>query len=69
MIFIIFLIRPHWSGMTFEERTAFGRKCKRFLDMGRVHYLRDHGYKNVRLVHYVTQKYSLENCALIVNNM
>ncbi|OUM70139.1 hypothetical protein PIROE2DRAFT_57007 [Piromyces sp. E2] len=60
---------PHWSGMTFEERTAFGRKCKRFLDMGRVHYLRDHGYKNVRLVHYVTQKYSLENCALIVNNM
>ncbi|ORX41990.1 DUF715-domain-containing protein [Piromyces finnis] len=60
---------PHWSGMTFEERTAFGRKCKRFLDMGRVHYLKNHGYKDVKLVHYVTQKYSLENCALIVNNM
>ncbi|KAG4105299.1 DUF715-domain-containing protein [Neocallimastix lanati (nom. inval.)] len=60
---------PHWSGMSFEERTVFGRKCKRFLDMGRVQYLRRHGYKKVRLVHYVTQNYSLENCALVVNNM
>jgi len=60
---------PHWSGMSFDDRTVFGRKCKRFLDMGRVQFLRAHGYQNVRLVHYVTQKYSLENCALIVNNM
>ncbi|OQR96828.1 tRNA guanosine-2'-O-methyltransferase [Thraustotheca clavata] len=47
-----------------EKRTTLGRICKRLIDMGRVHYLRDRGM-HAELVHYCEQSESLENCLLL----
>ncbi|KAL7750162.1 tRNA:m4X modification enzyme [Sorochytrium milnesiophthora] len=56
----------HYSGLSHMEREELGRQAKRVLDYGRVLWLRQHmHFKTVKLIHYVTQDVSLENCALI----
>ncbi|KAI9313360.1 methyltransferase TRM13-domain-containing protein, partial [Dichotomocladium elegans] len=54
----------HYSGRDHHEREQIGYQCKRVLDMGRVRYLQNHGFK-AHLVYYVDPSTSLENCALI----
>ncbi|ETV86023.1 hypothetical protein H257_02511 [Aphanomyces astaci] len=51
-------------GFNRADRTRMGRQCKRLLDMGRVHYLRERGVQ-AQLVHYCDQDESLENCLLL----
>ncbi len=41
-----------------------GLKCKRLIDLARVHYLEQNGLKP-RLLHYVNKKTSLENVLLL----
>ncbi len=41
-----------------------GLKCKRLLDLARVHYLRQNGFK-AELVFYVDRNTSLENVLLL----
>ncbi|KAJ8663537.1 hypothetical protein O0I10_000780 [Lichtheimia ornata] len=54
----------HYSGRDHQEREDIGFQCKRVIDIGRVRYLEEHGFK-AELVYYVDRSTSLENCALI----
>ncbi|ORX59726.1 DUF715-domain-containing protein [Hesseltinella vesiculosa] len=54
----------HYSGCTHQQREQLGYQCKRLLDMGRVNYLKQHGF-DARLVYYADATDTLENCALI----
>ena len=47
-----------------HPREATGILCKRFLDLARLHYLRDRGLE-ARLVYFVSRETSLENVLLI----
>lgn len=51
-------------GLTHSEREEIGRKCKRLIDMGRVHYLQQHNLIS-ELVIYVDSEVTLENVALV----
>lgn len=51
-------------GYVAHSNETIGLKCKRLIDLARLHYLRRHGFK-VRLVYYVDKKTSLENVLLI----
>ena len=53
----------HWSKLCYDERETFGLKCKRVIDMGRIEYLQQNGYK-VELSYYVDKDKSLENLVL-----
>jgi tRNA:m4X modification enzyme len=51
------------------EREEIGRRCKRVIDMGRCHYVRDKiGLPNTRLAFYVDLSYTLENVFLLAKN-
>ncbi|KAI1317187.1 hypothetical protein EDD11_008879 [Mortierella claussenii] len=50
--------------MDFTARERLGQQCKRLLDIGRVRYLKEHGF-DAELVYYVDQETSLENLALM----
>lgn len=47
-----------------EKRKEIGRKCKRLLDFGRIHYLEANGYKCF-LKYYVKAETTLENVCLV----
>lgn len=42
-----------------------GLKCKRLIDLARVHYLQENGLRAAHLVHYVPKDTSLENVLLV----
>ncbi|KAF9912831.1 hypothetical protein EC991_008697 [Linnemannia zychae] len=50
--------------LDFLGREKLGLQCKRLLDIGRVRYLKEHGY-DAELVYYVDKETSLENLALM----
>jgi tRNA:m4X modification enzyme len=50
--------------LDFQGREKLGLQCKRLLDIGRVRYLKEHGY-DAELVYYVDKETSLENLALM----
>ncbi|KAF9102582.1 tRNA:m(4)X modification enzyme TRM13 [Mortierella sp. GBA35] len=50
--------------LDFQGRERLGLQCKRLLDIGRVRYLKEHGY-DAELVYYVDKETSLENLALM----
>eukprot|EP00112_Aurelia_sp_Birch-Aquarium-sp1_P016120 Seg3626.1 transcript_id=Seg3626.1/GoldUCD/mRNA.D3Y31 product=tRNA:m protein_id=Seg3626.1/GoldUCD/D3Y31 len=47
-----------------EEKKEIGIKCKRLIDVGRLEYLKKHGYKS-KLMYYVDSEVTLENVALL----
>ncbi|XP_072045762.1 tRNA:m(4)X modification enzyme TRM13 homolog [Amphiura filiformis] len=51
-------------GLGVLEREDIGRQCKRLIDLGRMAYLQDFGFKS-QLVYYVDKELSLENVALV----
>ena len=53
--------------MTPEEREEVGFKCKKLIDMGRVHYLRENGF-SAQLVAYTDLSLTLENVVLLATN-
>lgn len=55
---------PKYGKMTPEEREIIGYMCKKIIDMGRIHYLRDKGY-DTRLACYTEKEFSLENVVLL----
>lgn len=46
------------------EKVALGRDCKRLLDAGRLHFLRQHGFR-AELVHYADSGTTPENALLV----
>ncbi|KAK3847147.1 MAG: methyltransferase TRM13-domain-containing protein [Linnemannia gamsii] len=50
--------------LDFQGREKLGLQCKRLLDIGRVRYLKEHGF-DAELVYYVDKETSLENLALM----
>ncbi|KAG0346732.1 tRNA:m(4)X modification enzyme TRM13 [Podila humilis] len=57
-------LRAHIEGLDFDAREKLGQQCKRLLDIGRLLYLREHGF-DAELVYYVDKETSLENLALM----
>lgn len=53
-------------GLSDPENEKLGHMARRVIDYGRLHALRDAGYKNTRLVQYVDSQISPENVCLIV---
>jgi tRNA:m4X modification enzyme len=56
--------KPHWTGMTFIQRTLLGDEAKRVLDYGRLLYVKSQGYE-ARLVRYCNDE-TPENVCLLV---
>lgn len=52
------------TGLSKSEQEHVGITCKRLLDMGRIHYLRENGL-HACLQYYVASEYSIENVALV----
>lgn len=50
--------------LSLEERQEIGRKCKRIIDMGRIKYLEESGYK-CDMISYIKSDVTLENVCLI----
>ncbi len=48
-----------------ERRQVIGAQCKRLIDAGRRHYLRENGFSNADAVQYVDGKVSGENWLLL----
>ena len=48
-----------------SARADAGRRAKDVLDLGRVAFLRSHGYRNARLVRYVDASVSPENVLVV----
>ncbi|KAJ2879111.1 tRNA:m4X modification enzyme [Coemansia aciculifera] len=56
----------HYSGLSFDQRMRAGHAVKRFLDIGRLAFVRQKmGMKNAALVYYTTRSTSPENLALL----
>lgn len=49
-----------------EEREVIGRKCKRLIDLGRVHFLQEHGLKSSLKV-YIEEFFTPENVVLVAS--
>lgn len=58
------VIRSHIPTLDSQARERLGLQCKRLLDIGRVRYLKEHGF-DAELVYYVDKDTSLENLALM----
>lgn len=54
------------ADMVHEQKRKWGWRCKRILDVGRVHYLRSLGY-TVQFRYYVPKDVSLENILLVAH--
>ncbi len=50
-----------------HPKEHIGLKCKRLIDLSRVHYLQNKGF-NSRLVYYVERETSLENALLLATS-
>ena len=55
---------PRYGSLTPEQREEVGYQCKKLIDMGRLRYIKGHGF-DARLVKYTTSELSLENIALL----
>ncbi|KAJ2492009.1 tRNA:m4X modification enzyme [Coemansia sp. RSA 2050] len=56
----------HYSGLSFDQRMRAGHAVKRFLDIGRLEFVRQKlGMKDAGLVYYTTRATSPENLALL----
>ncbi|KAJ2094803.1 hypothetical protein GGI09_005205, partial [Coemansia sp. S100] len=56
----------HYSGLSFDQRMRAGHAVKRFLDIGRLAFVRQNlGMKDAALVYYTTRSTSPENLALL----
>lgn len=49
-----------------SQREEIGRKCKRLIDIGRVHYLRNCGLQS-QLKTYIEEKLTPENVIIVAN--
>ncbi|TPX40207.1 hypothetical protein SeMB42_g06103 [Synchytrium endobioticum] len=58
------LVDEHWSGMNLKERERLGYQAKRIIDMGRVKYLEQHGFK-AKLIEYIDASSTPENVAIV----
>ncbi|KAJ2723445.1 hypothetical protein GGI07_002647 [Coemansia sp. Benny D115] len=58
----------HYSGLSYEQRVCAGHAVKRFLDIGRVHYVQKAlGMDCAELVYYTLRSTSPENLALLAS--
>ena len=56
--------RSRWFG-TFASRARLGKMCKRVIDFGRMHYIRNELHMRARLVRFIDDSVTPENVLLL----